>query len=154
MPGASYLKPDAERRNRHQPAFGWTVLPERQRRRPPPLPAWRHWSPATLDWWRGLWARPQAAAWDRSGLTLAPAALVFEAIVAGETAVAPLVAELRQHYDRHGLSPKAMSQLRWRVAELEEAPRGNPRSADRGLGASSARRRRLARGLELIEGSQ
>jgi hypothetical protein len=37
-----------------------------------------------------------------------------------------IAAEMRQHEDRHGLNPKAMLQLRWRVAagedQLDEQP--------------------------------
>lgn len=74
-------------------------------------------------------------------MSLHGAARIYDRIVTDGTSV-PLEAELRQHYDRHGLSPKAMLQLRWRVGdpgELDEV--ASVRRAD------DARRRRLLRAL-------
>ncbi len=136
-------KPNDERRRSNAPTFGWTLLAEQSRRRPPPLPDWREWHPATVQWWNVLWSQPQAAAWQRSGVTLAPAALVFQALMTGEGPTTALSAELRQHLDRHGLNPRSLLALRWRVTEsVLEAPAPDPVELD------TARRRRLKRQMD------
>jgi hypothetical protein len=147
MPGNGPApKPDAERRTRAQPAFGWTVLAPRHRHGAPPLPPLRDWSPATGAWWEALWARPQAALWDPSGVTLHVAAVCYEDLVRGERAAAPLAGELRQHYDRHGLNPRAMLQLRWRIGEPAAAEKPTSSTAATSS-TSTARRRRLLRSV-------
>lgn len=90
--------------------------------------------------------------WDPSGLSLHAAARLHERIVMDGTA-APLEAELRQHYDRHGLSPKAMLQLRWRVGELgdleePESEPETPKPAPKARKGGDARRRRLMRSID------
>ena len=82
--------------------------------------------------------------WDPSGFTLEPAARLHEAIVRGAPSKG-LEAELRQHYDRHGLSPKSLLQLRWTIGEpgdQEQAPPATPRPR------KDARRRRLLRAVD------
>lgn len=118
---ASYPKPDAERRNRNPKAFDWTDLPAEGRKgAPPKLPKLRPWSAETTRWWSELWSKPQAAAWDQSGTTAVPMALLYEQTQHIEQSkVAGLLAELRAHEDRHGLNPKAMLQLRWRIVAAE-----------------------------------
>jgi hypothetical protein len=44
-------------------------------------------------------------------------AVLHHDLVVGDRAAASVSAELRQHEDRHGLNPKAMLQLRWRVVD-------------------------------------
>ena len=146
---ASYPKPDAERRNRVAPAFGWTHLAPRPRVKAPPLPA-GDWSDATLAWWTDLWTSPQAVMWDATGRTLLGAAHLVEFRARNGTTSA-VEAELRQHYDRHGLNPKAMLQLRWRIGDpgdldgvaAEPVPAAAPRRRP-----DEARRRRLLRSLD------
>jgi hypothetical protein len=117
-----YPKPDAERRNRTAPAFAWTELPREGRKgKPPALPAGREWPTATKAAWTALWAKPQATQWDQSGGTLHRWAWLHADLVLGKGAAASLSAEMRQIEDRHGLSPKAMLQLRWRMASDEVA---------------------------------
>ncbi len=145
-----YPKPDGERRNTHAPAFGWIVLAPKPRVKVPVLPP-GSWSAATLDWWRLLWRRPQAVMWDPSGMSLWAAARLYEAMVQGDSAIAPLSAELRQIEDRHGLNPKAMLQLRWRVADpgdLEGVAAVPVASGPSSTSPRSARRRRVLRALD------
>ena len=121
---ASYPKPDGRKVTRHAPRFDWTDLPAEGRQGPPPkLPAWRVWHRSTKTSWRELWAKPQAVVWPQDGSSLIPLACLYDDLISGRADAAKVSAEIRQHEDRHGLTPKAMMQLRWRVAanELEEA---------------------------------
>lgn len=115
--GGRYPNPDDQRRNRNERAFDWTVLPMEGRPGPAPeLPPWREWRPATLDWWAKLWATPQATQWDQSGRTLHTLAILHHQLLDEESSPSPIAAEMRQHEDRHGLTPKAMLQLRWKIS--------------------------------------
>jgi hypothetical protein len=120
MGGASYPKPDAERVNRTQPKFGWVDLPKAGRKgAAPALPPVRSWSAETRRWWRELWKKPQATQWDQTGSSVVPMAVLYQDMQfpsAGHS-VASMLGEMRQHEDRHGLNPKAMLQLRWRILE-------------------------------------
>lgn len=119
--GGRYPNPDGERRNRAERQFDWTVLPlEGRKGDPPALPKWREWTDRTLEWWAELWSTPQATMWDPSGRSLHTMALLHHELMLDEAAehkrAASISAEIRQHEDRHGLTPKAMLQLRWRVS--------------------------------------
>lgn len=120
---ASYPKPDGQKVNRVAPIFDWVTLPAIGRQgAAPKLPALRKWRKATKDAWTDLWSSPQAVAWDQSGRTLHAWALAHhEAVTAEENgkALGPMLAEMRAIEDRHGLNPKAMLQLRWRVVDDE-----------------------------------
>ena len=71
MGGASYPKPDGERRNRAERQLDWTMLPfEGRAGDPPALPKWRDWTEQTLAWWTELWSTPQATRWDPTGRSL------------------------------------------------------------------------------------
>lgn len=130
------LKPDGQKVTRNAPKFDWESLPASGRVGPPPkLPPARKWTKATRDAWARVWAKPQAVMWDQSGDSmLAWAICHHEILIADDTgkALGPLMAEMRQVEDRHGLNPKALLQLRWRivddegvaVSEISEAPRG------------------------------
>lgn len=121
MPGR-YPKPDAERRNRTAPAFAWVELPAEGRKgKAPPLPPGREWPTATKAAWADLWLTPQATVWDQSGRTLHRWAWLHADLILGKGAAGPLSAEMRQIEDRHGLSPKALLQLRWRLRSDEIA---------------------------------
>lgn len=127
--GGRYPNPDGERRNRNAASFDWTVLPAEGRQGPPPaLPGWRSWSERTLQWWADLWATPQASMWDPSGRSMHAMALLHHELMldeerdAKDRKASSLTAEMRQHEDRHGLTPKAMLQLRWRVGASSSAP--------------------------------
>lgn len=149
---ASYPKPDAERRNKSPHEFGWTDLPAAGRQGPPPpMPDTEDYGELE-EWWADLWSSPQATAWDQSGRTLhgllhAKWLLTETEVVVRDgrelaVAAAPrasLLSEMRQIEDRHGLNPKAMLQLRWRIVPGEvagsapkakkRAPRRDPRTA-------------------------
>jgi hypothetical protein len=133
-------------RRRNKPTFGWTLLPKSGRKGPPPAlgepPEWMapkdsdgfptgpaEWPESTVAAWAALWSTPQACQWDPSGLSLHGwAELHGRAAMAGRTAV--INAEMRQVEDRHGLSPKALLQLRWRVVADEDATvNGTPTGA-------------------------
>lgn len=115
MPGASYPKPAEERRNKTQSDLSWTELPAAGRQGdPPPLPTplLGKWSADALALWEWAWSTPQATQWDQSGKTL------WRWVQLADTPPSPQTsAEMRQLEDRHGLNPKAMLQLRWRVVD-------------------------------------
>ena len=119
-----YPKADDERVNRNRPAFGWVELPDRRDGPTPELPPAREWDDETLRWWASLWSKPQATMWDQSGESAVAMAILYDDILSGEGQVASLMAELRQHQDRHGLNPKALLQLRWRLPTQAEVRTG------------------------------
>jgi len=136
---ASYPKPDGRKLGRYRPQFDWTNLPAAGRSDPAPkLPAWRSWDRHTRVWWRELWAKPQAVMWPADGSSLVTLACLVDDLVSGRADAAKVSAEIRQHEDRHGLTPKAMLQLRWRIVEPE------PVSEVREVRSSSARARMRA----------
>lgn len=118
----AYPKPDNERRNRMQPAFGWTTLPADGRPgKAPTLPTARRWTDFTLNWWKALWATPQATQWAEDSPELFRLALLHETIWGASDEKGPspgILSEMRQIEDRFGLNPKAMLQLRWRIDEV------------------------------------
>ena len=123
--GGRYPKPDGERRNRAERQFDWTVLPAEGRAGDPPaLPKWRPWTDVTIEWWADLWSTPQATMWDPSGRSLHALALLHHELMLDQhreqSRAASISAEMRQHEDRHGLTPKAMLQMRWRVGAPAE----------------------------------
>lgn len=130
---ASYPKPDGQKVTRHAPKFDWVFLPAEGREGPAPkLPSWRQWQDGTKKWWKELWARPQAVMWEQDGSTLFTLACLYDDLIAQRTDAAKVSAEMRQHEDRHGLNPKAMLQLRWRVETPEEAaPAQTPSTPER-----------------------
>lgn len=119
--GGRYPKPGAVNRNERE--LAWESLPLEGRQGPAPtLPDFRVWQPATLTWWTQLWSTPQAVKWDSSGRTLHALAILHHQLVIdgalppAQSKASSISAEMRQIEDRHGLSPKAMLQLRWRVS--------------------------------------
>ena len=115
MPGPA-PKPDAERRRRNSSTFEWTLLPAAGRPGPAPeLPDLRSWSLSTIAWWEDLWSCPQAVAWDQTGRTLVRLAILFDDMVKERPGASTTA--MQQLEDRHGLNPKAMLQLRWRIVE-------------------------------------
>lgn len=114
--------PDPDSRRSASGAHSWTILPASGRPGPAPeLPPLRSWSDQTRAWWAGLWATPQATQWDASGRTLHGLALLYEQVQLFPGRSAGALSEMRQIEDRHGLNPKAMAQLRWRIASPADA---------------------------------
>lgn len=120
---ASYAKPDDQKVTRHARKLEWQSLPASGREGlAPSLPEWRSWDPKTVEWWSDLWAKPQAVMWLQDGSSLFALACLYDDLIAGRAEVAKVSAEMRQHEDRHGLNPKAMAQLCWRIDEAEVVP--------------------------------
>lgn len=117
MPGPS---PNPNARRANAPTIAWVTLPASPDVKVPKLPSWRKWSAATQRWWRDLWSKPQAAMWEPDGSTLVTLACLYDDLIAGRAEASKVSAEMRQHEDRHGLSPRAMIQLRWRYAQDDE----------------------------------
>jgi hypothetical protein len=137
-------KVDDERRRRNAPTFGWVDLPREGRKgKPPALPKWRMWDQRTVHEWTQLWAKPQATQWDQTGSTLFVWACLIDDLVTGRADATKVSAELRQHEDRHGLSTKAMLNLRWRLApdEVGEARKGRGKKAAAPEAGAAARAR-------------
>ena len=123
---ASYPKPDGQKVTRHEPKFGWVDLRPDPGVKVPRLPSWRAWQAQTKRWWSTLWGKPQAAMWVADGSTLWALACLYDDLIAGRADAARVSAEMRAHEDRHGLNPKAMLQLRWRVVDAEVEAAGDP----------------------------
>ena len=119
----TYRKTDDAKVTRHTPKHQWAVLPANGRKgAPPKLPAWRSWSADTRKAWAVLWSKPQAVMWDQDGSSLFRWALLHELMIDEDVKnPAVLSAEMRQLEDRHGLSPKAMAQLAWKIGADDEA---------------------------------
>jgi hypothetical protein len=75
--------------------------------------------------------------WDQAGRTLWVLACIYDDVIAGRKDAALASAEMRQVEDRHGLNPKAMLQLRWRIVEETES------AGDSGPAPINERRNRL-----------
>lgn len=128
-------------RNGRQQGMPWTILPLHHDVPAPPLPSWREWNPATVSWWKDLWTRPQAACWDPTGFTLDVLAMLHDDVFSGRVEMKRVSAEIRQWGDLHGLTPKAMVGLRWRLASETDSAVEAPSTPEEG--SSTARRRRL-----------
>jgi hypothetical protein len=112
-------KPDGARRRRNAPRANTVKLPADGRKGAPP-----EWplSGDAPSIWSGLWATPQAAAWERLGWTRVVArycrvASAAEAVDASAAVLAQAVAL----EDRLGLTPMSMLRLRWEVTTDEVA---------------------------------
>lgn len=126
MPGPP-PKPDSQRVRRNRPAFDWVILPAEGRKgRAPKLPPVRDWSPETLRWWKDLWRSPQSTQWDQTGRSAVPMAVLYDVAQKLPERSAAIFSELRNWEDRHGLNPKAMLSLRWRIEEPEVQPDTEP----------------------------
>ncbi len=129
--GASYPKPESQRRNRMPHVVDWIDLPVENESGAPPLPKWRKWHPETKLWWIELWKKPQAKMWDQTGSTLWVMASLIDDMITGVAETKGVSNELRQHEDRHGLNPKALLQLRWRLPqEVAEQSTGEPQPVE------------------------
>ena len=136
---ASYPKPDGDAVTRHKQQFSWVDLPATGRRgNPPALPkrvaGSKAWSAQTKAAWRAMWKKPQATQWDQDGSSMHMWAMLHEDMIQAQkkekSIPASVAGEMRQIEDRHGLTPKAMLQLRWRVADPVVAQKAKPKVSD------------------------
>lgn len=145
---ASYPKPDGSKVTRHKPRFDWVDLPAEHDLEAPELPDWRRWQPDTIVWWHELWTKPQATQWPPDGSSLHILAALIDDLIADREDAVKLSGEIRQHEDRHGLTPKAMLQLRWRYSETPAPPTSSSATVSAigpaGSGTSSSMRSRLS----------
>lgn len=137
-------KPDSQRRNKTAPSFEWTDLPPESGLKAPKLPDHREWHSQTRKWWRDVWKKPQALMWDASGESLWALVELYDRLFTGDSDITKVSAEIRQHEDRHGLNPKAMMHMRWRIIDDDESP------APRNTRQSPVKDRR-GRVLELVK---
>ena len=81
--------------------------------------------------------------WKQDGSTLIVLAALYDDLISGRAEPAKVSAEMRQHEDRHGLNPKAMLNLRWRIVadELGAARTGKRKAAPEAGTAAKARLR-------------
>lgn len=149
-------KPDADRIRRNAPTFGWVELPSEGRQGPPPdlpepapwLAKLDGWPVATRAEWKRMWSTPQASQWDPTGISLHEWATQHAFIqINGPTAAG--LAELRQIADRHGLSPRALLQLRWRISTQPAEASPTPAPTKRSRSKATDRKARI---LKIIEG--
>lgn len=103
----------------------WTDLPASWDHCPK-LPRTRKWHVETRRLWREMWRRPQASQWDQTGLSLRAYIALLDDIHKGDTRYESVAAELRQIENLHGLSAKAMLQLRWRLPDPAEPQPSDP----------------------------
>ena len=138
--------PNPNKRRRNASTFDWVELPRAGRQGPPPpLPPGK-WPKVCVDEWVRLWATPQATQWDQTGRSLyGYLDLVRRVHQPGTMGVPGHYAEMRQVEDRHGLNPKALLQLRWRIVdEAGAVGEDEPVSDASGSVVSLDRRRRGA----------
>lgn len=124
MPGPP-PKSDNQRRRRNAPVYEWLDFPNTPNPQPtPPLPRSRAWPPSTRKAWASLWALPQSREWGGAAeIVLERWATLHAHLVDGTGGRASAIAaEMRALEDRHGVSPKAMQALRWRLVEADDPP--------------------------------
>lgn len=85
---------------------------------------------AELDMWRQLWRTPQAAAWARSSWVRDVAQYVRHKVRA-EWGSLDHGKEARQFSDKLGLTPLAMSRLRWQVSSDEVGGKRQEKAAEK-----------------------
>jgi hypothetical protein len=124
MPGPPGKPASTRRRRNSQP--GARILPAAGRQgNPPRWPLHRPASDEEAALWAELWATPQAHAWNDVANPRVVARYVLWSVAAESDAAAPpvaLLAELRQLEDRLGLSPMAMTRLRWTIEQVSSIP--------------------------------
>jgi hypothetical protein len=83
----------------------------------PDMPAGREWTDADRARWEELWQSPQATMWDDTARGTVALLLVYEAAVLAGTASAWQAQEARYAGEALGLTPRAMTQLGWRIVD-------------------------------------
>lgn len=118
MPGPP-PKP-ADQRRRRNATVPMVQLPQEGYRGPVPEWPLDECSPEELDRWMKVWRHPAAVVWLQQRLEFIVARYVRDCIRSeGYGSSAIIKAEVRQMEDRLGLSPMAMTKLRWEVAQDE-----------------------------------
>lgn len=120
-------KDESQRRRTNAPTVAWVELPAEGRsgpvpKLPPKSPGDRNWLKQTREWWARLWTKPQATQWDDDDASMFRLAALYDLFWRGE-ATAANQSEMRQIEDAHGLSPKSMLALRWRLASTDPEER-------------------------------
>ena len=125
MPGPD-PKPNRVRRNTPVKEQVRAVLPREGRKgRPPGMPPWVPVDDWAEEMWRRWWTSPQATQWDAK---LHPAILGRLLLLYAEN---PESSEIRQIEQQLGLTPKAMRDLGWRVADEEPEQRKQTARSER-----------------------
>lgn len=123
--------PNALRRDRVGDAAGWTTLPAAGRSGEPPLWPLTEASDRELHFWRELWAKPQAAEWERLGLALEVALYVRRLVEVEEpgrpTSLGTLVKQLAEQL---GLTIPGMRMLRWKIGSDQVAAKRAEKAAE------------------------
>lgn len=137
MPGPLPKDP-ADRARRNAPTFDHVTLPATGRKGK--TPKWPL-SGRTPAGWVGLWRLPQAVMWEKAGCVHLVARMLrmrtlLEDPMYPEDITASALSELRLIEDRLGISPKALRDLRWAIANEEnesdtepQRPARSPRRA-------------------------
>ncbi len=128
-------KPDGQKRNRHQPAFDWTVVPDVPFRGGPRLPARQPggaaWPPRTRAWWAALSRMPHCVLWTPADWSYAlDTAFVHAAFSVGDMKTA---GELRNREKVLGTTIDARRDLRIRY--VGPAPETATRAEVTSMGA-------------------
>jgi hypothetical protein len=83
----------------------------------PELLAGREWTDPERARWEELWQSPQATQWDETASGTVAALVIFESAVLTGKASAWQAQEARYASEALGLTPRALAQLGWRIAE-------------------------------------
>ncbi|WP_236238811.1 hypothetical protein [Streptomyces sp. CC228A] len=83
----------------------------------PEMPAGREWTDADRARWEELWQSPQATQWDDTARGTVAVLIVYEAAILAGEASAWQAQEARHAGEALGLTPRAMTQLGWRIVD-------------------------------------
>lgn len=114
--------PNPNALSRERDAGEWVTLPAEGR--PGDPPAWPLTDPTDreLEFWRLLWAKPQAVMWERQGQELEVALYVRNLVLVerpGSTVAAGTL--LRQQSEPLGLTTPGLQRNRWRIGRGDQA---------------------------------
>lgn len=83
----------------------------------PKMPSGRDWSQEQRARWRELWRSPQACQWDETARGTVAALLIYETAILAGDASAWMAQEARYAAESLGLTPRALTQMGWRIVE-------------------------------------
>ena len=83
----------------------------------PEMPDGREWTEHERARWAELWASPQATQWDETARGTVAVLVIFESAILAGNASAWQAQECRYAAEALGLTPRALAQLGWRIAE-------------------------------------